>query len=207
MMSPVLLKHSGTALFSVLAAALWAPDHLPAQSNDPTATSASSATTAHGPELTASNGLRPYEPAAAIAIDPSGLPTNLHVDEPYRDLVQRMWHHSPTFRRQCARIAAEPRLTVVVGQGLTRSGARAVTRLTRGAAGRDEATVIIGLGGDPAELIAHELEHVVEWLDGADYLGHSDDVKTVAPRELVFETTRAIEVGQVVASEMRAARS
>jgi hypothetical protein len=206
MMSPVLIKHSGTALFSIFAAALWAPDQALAQSNDPAAAWAMRPTTAHAPELTARNGLRPYEPAANTAIDPSGLPKNLHVDEHYRGLVQRMWQHSPTFRRQCARIAAEPRLTVVVGQGLTRSGARAVTRLTRGAEGRDEATVVIGQGGDAAELLAHEFEHIVEWLDGADYLGHSEDVKTVVPRELVFETTRAVEAGRVVVSEMRAAR-
>ncbi|MCL4848562.1 MAG: hypothetical protein KJ066_18605 [Acidobacteria bacterium] len=207
MMSPVLIAHSGTALFSILAAALLAPGLVLAQPNDPAATWAMSATTAHPPELTASNGLRPYEPAATIAIDPSGLPKNLHVDEYYRGLVQRMWQQSPTFRRQCARIAAEPRLTVVVGQGLTRSGARAVTRLTRGAEGRDEATVVIGPGGGAAELLAHELEHIVEWLDGADYLHHTEDVKTVVPRELVFETTRAVEAGRIVASELRAPRS
>jgi len=207
MMSPVLIKHSGTALLSVLAAALWAPDHGLAQSNDPTAALTASATTAHGPELTASNGLRPYEPAAAIAIDPSGLPRNLRVDEPYLNLVRQMWQHSPTFRRQCARLAAAPRLTVVIGLGRTRPATRAVTRLTRGANGRDEATVVIGPGGDAAELVAHELEHIVEWLDGADYLSNSDDVRTVVPREFVFETTRAVEAGKAVASEMRAARS
>jgi Tol biopolymer transport system component len=55
---------------------------------------------------------------------------------------------------------------------------------------------------DPVELIAHELEHVIEQLDGIDLEAHAR-TGTVSKREDgAFETRRAIEIGKRVAREV-----
>lgn len=64
----------------------------------------------------------------------------------------------------------------------------------------------IGSLDDQVELIAHEIEHVIEQLDGVDLR-----VRATLPASGVrsrdhgdeFETTRAIRVGRMVAAEVR----
>jgi len=60
---------------------------------------------------------------------------------------------------------------------------------------------------DTVELIAHELEHVVEQLDGVDlraHAGRSDSsVRALASDEMKFETVRARRVGVLVALEVQ----
>jgi hypothetical protein len=71
------------------------------------------------------------------------------------------------------------------------------------------AEVEIGIGGDDAELIGHELEHIVEWLDGIHDGRRSNrgegGVVLGRPGEIV-ETARAVEVGRTVSRELAAAR-
>jgi YD repeat-containing protein len=138
------------------------------------------------------------------------LPPNLDVSALYRPLVEAMLRDSPTFRRQCLRIAAEPGLTVQlrVDPPPRRSTHRATTRLSRDAQGNLTAAVIaIGPLEDTQELIAHEFEHVIEQLDGVDLaaraaLPHSGVILT-GPRGAVYETTRAQRMGLKVVSELR----
>lgn len=136
-------------------------------------------------------------------------PPNLVVQEIYRPLVESMLRDSPTFRRQCIRIAAEPKLTVhlVIGPVQQRSDIRAITRMTRKPNGALAAYIDIGRMHDTVELIAHEFEHIIEQLDGIDLaeraaLPHTG-VSMVGPVADMFETRRARLVGLKVASEVR----
>ena len=67
------------------------------------------------------------------------------------------------------------------------------------------ATVAINPRGDFTELLAHELEHVIEQLDGID-LAVKASVANSGVRSCVdgtFETSRAVRVGSVVAVQAR----
>ena len=87
-------------------------------------------------------------------------------------LLSRMWKQSRTFRRQCARIGAEPGLLVRVYTAalISQSGDRAATHIhrLRGAAGLEAEVYLSSRAGssDFIELIAHEFEHIIEQLDG-----------------------------------------
>ncbi len=136
------------------------------------------------------------------------LPANLSVPRLYRPLVEAMLRDSPTFRRQCVRIAAEAGLTVhlSVNTPPRRFEQRAITRVTRHERGLT-AVVEIGALDDTQELIAHEFEHIIEQLDGVDLaararLAHTG-VTALGHRAAVFETTRAQRMGRKVVSELR----
>jgi hypothetical protein len=137
------------------------------------------------------------------------LPPNLVVSALYRPLVEAMLRDSPTFRRQCVRIAAEPELTVHLSFSPPprRWSHRAMTRLTRNAQGHLTAVIAIGPFEDKQELIAHEFEHVIEQLDGVDLAARAawphTGVTPIGHRGAVYETTRAQRVGLKVVSELR----
>jgi hypothetical protein len=66
------------------------------------------------------------------------------------------------------------------------------------------AWVLVRLNAETVELIAHELEHVLEHLDGVNLVakaGHHRSGVLLAGE--AYETERAIEVGQRVAREVR----
>jgi hypothetical protein len=145
---------------------------------------------------------------AADAV-PRGLtaPRNLIVPLMYRPLIESMLRDSPTFRRQCIRIAAEPTLTVrlAVGSAPSRSGIRAATRMRRTATGQLTAFVDIGLFENTEELVAHEVEHIIEQLDGIDLPARAA-LSNTGVTEIgydLFETTRAQRTGLKVVSELR----
>src|SRR5690349_10413960 len=75
---------------------------------------------------------QPIGPAARGVRSPS-LPPNLVVPAIARPLVTSMWSLSPTFRRQCARLAEHPevlvRIDLLVGVHNGRAGARVARRL------------------------------------------------------------------------------
>ena len=136
------------------------------------------------------------------------LPDNLVVSAMYRPFLETMLRASPTFRRQCMRVAAEPLLTVHLNivPPTHIIGARAVTRLSRGADGHLLAAIQLASSRDTEELIAHEFEHIIEQLDGIDLAARAalrnTGVRYVGNTENVFETTRAQRVGLKVASEL-----
>jgi hypothetical protein len=118
---------------------------------------------------------------------------------------------SATFRRQCLRIAAEPRLTIRL-QHTTASGthgARAITHIVRQSGGLMSANIDIGPLENEVELIAHELEHVIEQLDEVDLASLASlpdtGVSVLEAGGVVFETARAVRVGLQVAREVRTA--
>ena len=137
------------------------------------------------------------------------VPANLNVPPMYRPLVDSMLRGSQTFRRQCIRIAAAPMLTVrlAITQWFARSDVRATTVLRRSASGHLTATIEISAQQDVEELIAHELEHVIEQLDGVDLQARArkpnSGVSVMSGRTEMFETVRAQRAGLKVVSELR----
>jgi hypothetical protein len=134
------------------------------------------------------------------------LPSNLLFPSIYRPVLEGMLRRSATFRRQCVRIAGEPRVTIHLQvPSVGTRGARAITRFVWQKDGRLEANIEIAPMNDDVELVAHELEHVIEQLDRIDLPS-----KAVLPDSGVhvlsgnmFETTRATRVGLRVAQEVR----
>jgi hypothetical protein len=134
-------------------------------------------------------------------------PENLGVPAAYRATVEAMLERSAMFRRQCLRLAAASDLSVAVRimHPLT-GGPRARTQISR-VEDRLVAAVEINPLGDFTELLAHELEHVIEQLDGID-LAIKASVANSGVRSCVdgFETSRAVRVGSLVALETRSRR-
>jgi hypothetical protein len=148
-----------------------------------------------------------YYVAAEAVPGQLALPSNLVVSSMHQPLVESMLRDSPTFRRQCVRIAGETALTVHLSIGLrSRSYLRATTRVSRDAIGRLVAFVEIGSLREAEELVAHEFEHIIEQLDGVDLaaragLAHSG-VTALGPGRAIFETQRATRMGLKVAAEL-----
>ena len=137
------------------------------------------------------------------------LAPNVTVSSLYRPVIARMLERSPTFRRQWARIARASDIAIVL-RSEVRSGhnADAWTTIARGQnGGPRQITINVVTGPRPAELIAHEFEHVVEQLDGVD-LRLKASMRATGVRACdcgdieMFETERAIAVGQQVAREL-----
>jgi hypothetical protein len=157
-------------------------------------------------ERTAATGLREYVVTSPSEAWPEAVPPNLEAGI-YRSNVEQMLKLSPTFRRQCWRIATASDLVVSLHPGNRPSErVRARTRIIRN--GRQlVASIEIFNSELAAELIAHELEHIIEQLDGVDLAAKADadgsGVRRGEAPELSFETVRATRMGQAVAAEVR----
>ena len=159
------------------------------------------------PTLATSGVVRTYVPVdtSSSAISPPG---NLRVPPIYRRYVETLADRSPTFRRQCLRLAAAPWLTVMLAPLPMRrvEAMRARTQFLVNADGRRMALIEIGTLDDQFELIAHEIEHVIEQLDGVDLRVRarlpSSGVRRCDNGES-FETVRAIRAGRLAALEVR----
>ena len=134
------------------------------------------------------------------------LPPNLEFSEGLRPTLVRMWQSSPTFRRQCARLAETPDLTIVMLVGRLpehwKSKASALTRIEGHAGQPMRAEVWLGLT-DLEMHIAHEVEHILERVDGV----HVEVMNALAIEGVTrygdtFETARARETGRAVAREV-----
>jgi Tol biopolymer transport system component len=138
----------------------------------------------------------------------ASLPSNLTASPVFRPALERMWLSSATFRRQCGRLSTARQLRVtLLMEELARHPSSYAARAAMKRQGGALVSVNIHLAGfaDPIELIAHEIEHVLEQLEGVD-LGAQAGTGNVWKREDgAFETRRAIEVGRRVAREVNAA--
>jgi hypothetical protein len=149
--------------------------------------------------------------ATSAVADPEPLPPhNLIVPAAYDKLVSDMWRRSGTFRRQARRIAGETGLVVrvhvnplVPGESV-RATTRATTRVER-QPGSLAADVSIRDTGCFVELLAHELEHVLEQLDSVDLPAAAQRAGKAVwlAGDGSFETIRAIHVGRRVAAEVQ----
>jgi len=162
--------------------------------------------------LSSTDVVRVYVPVDARPAWSVTLPPNLNIPDIYRSYVTSMLRLSPTFRRQCLRIANALGLTVVLRQFMTRPPERLRARTSFWTArnGRRYATVEIGPLDDQVELIAHEIEHVIERLDGVDLRARAALPGTGVHRcdgADAFETIRATRAGLAAAQEVRRSAS
>jgi hypothetical protein len=156
---------------------------------------------------TATRVMRVYErtePAGRFWLEP---PANLTFPEMYRELIETMMQRSPTFRRQCLRVARAQGLRVHLRSAYPAnySTPRARTDIVRTGHGGMVATVTLQRVDALPELIAHELEHVIEQIDGVDLrlqsLRPGTGVRDCGDGS--FETIRAERIGAMVAQETR----
>ena len=131
------------------------------------------------------------------------LPANLEVDPMFQVVVEGLRQRSPAFRRQIARIeAAQPFRVRVLPEERVRPttgvDARTVFTFDRGALARAH----IYLRMTTTELIAHEVEHIVEQLDGIDLRAQAGNGVVWKSHDNAFETSRAIRAGRLVVQEV-----
>jgi hypothetical protein len=157
-----------------------------------------------------------HETAVGHAIGPTtqgvgspSLPPNLVVPAIARPLVTSMWSLSPTFRRQCARLAEHPEVLVridlfVGGHNVGGHNGRASAQVARRHASfRVSVEIDVNTSALYVEYIAHELEHVLEAVDGTDLPRLSRQrVDGVINLGGSYETARAQSVGRIVAREV-----
>lgn len=137
---------------------------------------------------------------------PARMPPRVQIANDLLHHVGWMLARSPTFRRQCRRIAGAPLLYVRVRYdgSLVERSFRARTVIQRYRSGVIIAVVEIRPGGLPEEWIAHEFEHILEQVEGVPLpalAGRTSGVWRSAPD--VFETDRAMRAGRTVAGEMQ----
>ncbi|MCC6164060.1 MAG: hypothetical protein IT182_11995 [Acidobacteria bacterium] len=127
------------------------------------------------------------------------------LDADARRVLARVRRCSPFLRQQLVRIARTPRLTVSVrvAHRSLLPGANAYTRFTTtpdGLHAAMEVTASVSLN----ERLGHELEHIIEVLDGVrlrDRLGAGDRTVRWSSTSHAYETDRAIHAGRIVESE------
>ena len=142
---------------------------------------------------------------ASSSLAGAALPSNLTASAVFRPSLERMWQLSPTFRRQCRRLSAAPQLHVnLLLEELARhpSSYHARTAIRHQNGVLVSADIHLTRLGDPVELIAHEIEHVIEQLDQVDLQAHARSGTVRKRDDGAFETQRAIVVGRRVAHEV-----
>lgn len=134
------------------------------------------------------------------------VPGNLSMENGFRPIVEKAIAQAPTIRRQCATIAAAPHVRVVVRLQLGRllGGARAQATITRYEHGALFAEIHIPVCVNQIEMLAHELEHVIEQIEGVN-LAQRVEVRGSGVSRMAdgaFETKRAEAAGRAAADEV-----
>lgn len=140
------------------------------------------------------------QPVATLELEQAlSIPPNLQAPAVVRSLLDTMWRHSPTFRAQCSRLR---RAALLIDLHLDIRERRARTEVVNsmGRAVRAEIYINHTLGS-LVELIAHEMEHIVEQLDDVQ-LAADDRHGVSRSAGGAFETARAVHIGQKVAGEV-----
>lgn len=143
--------------------------------------------------------------------EPEGRPiaATFHIDAPLRPTVRDMLARSATFRRQWSAITEGQGVHVAVflTDGTLQPGCRARTTIKKYSSGLLLAVVLIPPNGDYPELVAHELEHVIEQIEGIDLaaLARSGSIRVRQRPDGAFETVRAQNAGLAVSTELKAA--
>lgn len=166
----------------------------------------------------------PLAPAAlilslsALALHPVALITrsiachelspNIRTTPDLRAVVEPLLARSATLRAQCARIAATPKMYVSIelSVGPFAQQARARSTARRYRSGLLFVDIEIPPASqDFAELLAHELEHVIEFIDGVDF----ESLAKIRNGGIVrcgsagaFESERAQRAGRTAAAEI-----
>ena len=136
------------------------------------------------------------------------IPANIQVGDGMEEFLTAMLARSRTLREQCARIEAAPRTQISIDMIERRLGGLTRARATARRYDSGDLNVLIELPSvsiaDFAELLAHELEHVIEMIDGIDLSGmvREGSGGVTQTREGIFETERAQAAGRAAAAEV-----
>lgn len=132
-------------------------------------------------------------------------PVNLRVADTFRPLLADLFDRSATLQRQCLVLADAPDVEVFITSPLRLTGhCRARATFVRTRAGGLRVFVEIPGGMDFPELLAHELEHVLEQIEGVD-LSQLARVRQAGVRQVgdnSYETDRANAAGRAAAREL-----
>jgi hypothetical protein len=151
--------------------------------------------------VTAAAQPAPSSPASAAS---SALtPGHVFVTPCLRPLVEEMLQRSPTFRAQMERLKHTPALGVAISLKAEGPGHPAHASIRHYDSGLMLAHITIQRLDNKEELIAHEIEHVLEQIDRVP-LARLARAGTVAwSTGGSYETKRAIYAGRRVAKELR----
>ena len=137
------------------------------------------------------------------------LPANIQVSPLLAAAVELSLSQSETLRRQCGAIAGTDSVRVVIVPPRTPLiGCRARATIGRHAFGALRAIIELPMPALDVELLAHELEHVLEQIEGVDLsaLARAGAPGVREVTEGVFETERARASGRRAAREVQYAR-
>ena len=138
----------------------------------------------------------------------SAIPANIAVDRALSTLVERAIASSTVVQRQCQTIAGarHVRVTIRVYPGRLLGGIRARATITRYEFGAIWADIVIPLGVNQTEMLAHELEHVIEQMDGVrlDKLAGAPIHGVSQFADGSYETARAERAGRMAVRESEA---
>jgi hypothetical protein len=134
-------------------------------------------------------------------------PCRLVVKPTLLGVVEQGWERSPTFRQQCLELGVASSVVVLEWRNTHSSQNRASARMATNSAGVVVARVYIPPVGHAIELVAHELEHVLERTRGQDLAAESRRRGSgVWQAYDGFESQRAIDIGRQVAEEVEQSR-
>ena len=142
----------------------------------------------------------------AVAAMRPVLPRNIQVPDNVRPMFERVLPLSPTLSRQCRIIGAARHVRVVIRFSASMGTlTRARASITRYELGALLAEVDIPISRDLLELVAHELEHVIEQMEGVNLADLARSGAGLAYRDAsgTYETYRATLAGQSAAAEVR----
>jgi hypothetical protein len=140
----------------------------------------------------------PSKPPATEEVAASVWPCRLVITKTLRASVQLAWMRSSTFRAQCARLAQAGTIVFVHAVSSVQILRQAQSVIGVTADGATVARVLVRPGADTVEHIAHEFEHVLEYLEGVDHRRTGAMLSHDA-----YETDRAMDAGTRVAREVR----
>jgi hypothetical protein len=147
-----------------------------------------------------------FAPALAHADDtaPPALPANLKVPAPLKPILEDVLRHSPTFRREVDLLRRAPHVRIVVSFGdlSTWHSLRAESRIYRYEFGALYVDMRLYTLREAIEMIAHEMEHVCEAIEGTNVRALADRRNSgVSDTGGHYETRRAVLAGRQVAEE------
>jgi hypothetical protein len=134
-------------------------------------------------------------------------PCRLVVKPTLLGVVEEGWQRSATFRQQCLELADASSVVVLEWRQTRDSQSRASARMGTNSAGVVVGRVYIPPVGHAVELVAHELEHVLERTRGQDLATESRRHGSGVWHAFDgFESQRAIDIGRQVAREVDQSR-
>ena len=136
------------------------------------------------------------------------VPQNIQVAAGLESLMARAVAQSPTIRQQVLRIAAAPhvRIAVRLHVGRMPGGTRATATIRRYEHGALFAEIRLPICVNQIEMLAHEIEHVLEQMEGVN-LKLLSAARVGGVSRFVdgaFETARAVAAGRAAAEEVEA---